>query len=92
MANTADVTDITDISGKDRFTNSLWFDELTNTTDFANITSICIIGTNSFTQEQTVLLTFNGLMSLPTLLVLQALRLVALLEHRGLLTVNGLVN
>ena len=42
--------------------------------------------------EQTVLLTFNGLMSLLTLLVLQTLRLVTLLEYRGLLTFYGLVN
>ena len=42
--------------------------------------------------EQTVLLTFNGLMSLLTLLALQTLCLLALLEHRGLLTFNGLVN
>ena len=31
-------------------------------------------------------------MSLLTLLALQALRIVTLLEHRGLLTFNGLVN
>ena len=42
--------------------------------------------------EQTVLQTFNALMSLPTLLVLQTSRLVTLLEHIGLLTFNGLEN
>ena len=42
--------------------------------------------------KQTVLLTFNGLMSRLTLLVLQKLRLLALFEKKGLLTFNGFVN
>ena len=48
FANTVDVTDIMHINGKDMFTKSWWFDELTNTTDLTGITSSCIIGTNSF--------------------------------------------
>ena len=59
-------------------------DKLTNTTDLTDIKSSRIIGT--------VLKKFNGLMSLLTLLVLQTLSIVTLLEHRGLLTFNGLVN
>ena len=57
--------DITDIIGKDMCTNCCWFDDLTNTTNLTDITSVVL--------EETVLLTFNGLMSLLTLLVLQTL-------------------
>ena len=57
--------DITDIIGKDMCANCCWFDDLTNTTNLTDITSVVL--------EETVLLTFNGLMSLLTLLVLQTL-------------------
>ena len=65
LANTVDVMDITDIIGKDMCANCCWFDDLTNTTNLTDITSVVL--------EETVLLTFNGLMSLLTLLVLQTL-------------------
>ena len=99
---------ITCITGTYSFSNIKSFDKLANTVGVTVITDITgLLTVDGFTScptlrtlqslhpvvfGQTDLLTFNGLMGLLTLLVLQTLLLVTLLEQRGLLTFNGSVN
>ena len=90
---------ITSITGTDRFSNINCFDELANTVDVTYITDITdtigkdgVLTADGLTSWLKFLLKFNGLISLLTLLALQTLRIVTLLEQRGLLTFNGLVN